>query len=119
MCVAFNLIFLLITFSSLPKPNQETICLRKVEGGIAAALKFSGKPTEDIVLEQEKELRSSLTRDGLSPKSGCLLARYNDPGRTWSFIMVSDSMYPTRRMQRDDIVSCCLLCHFQSSILSF
>lgn len=74
--------------SSLPDPNQETLDLRKVEGGIAAVLKFSGKPTEDIVCEKEKELRTSLIRDGLRPKIGCLLARYNDPGQTWSFIMV-------------------------------
>ena len=52
-------------------------------------LKFSGKPTEEIVQEKAKELRSSLIKDGLKPGNGCLLARYNDPGRTWNFIMVS------------------------------
>lgn len=74
--------------TSLPDPDKDTISLRKVEGGIAAVLKFSGKPTEDVVLEKEKFLRSSLAKDGLKPKIGCLLARYNDPGRTWSFVMV-------------------------------
>lgn len=73
--------------SSLPAPNQDGIKLRKVEGGIAAVVKFSGKPTEDVVQEKEKALRPTLIRDGLQPKSGCLLARYNDPGRTWNFIM--------------------------------
>ncbi|KAL4269515.1 hypothetical protein GQ457_03G046050 [Hibiscus cannabinus] len=73
--------------SSLPDPSQETVNLRKVEGGIAAALKFSGKPTDDVVREKEKALRSSLIKDGLKPKVGCLFARYNDPGRTWSFTM--------------------------------
>ncbi|XP_058767648.1 uncharacterized protein LOC131641359 [Vicia villosa] len=72
---------------SLPNPNQETISVRKVEGGIAAVIKFSGKPTEDVVLEKEKILRSNIIKDGLKPKAGCLLARYNDPGRTWNFIM--------------------------------
>ncbi|XP_027364410.1 uncharacterized protein LOC113871516 [Abrus precatorius] len=72
---------------SLPNPNQETVRLRKVEGGIAAVIKFSGKPTEDIVREKEKTLRSNVIKDGLKPQVGCLLARYNDPGRTWSFIM--------------------------------
>ncbi|KAG2718656.1 hypothetical protein I3760_03G229400 [Carya illinoinensis] len=72
---------------SLPDPNQEIISLRKVEGGIAAVLKFSGRASEEIVKEKEKLLRSSLINDGLKPKTGCLLARYNDPGRTWSFIM--------------------------------
>lgn len=74
--------------NSLPNPNQETISIRKVEGGIAAVDKFSGKPTEAIVCQKEKALRSCLLKDGLKPKMGCLLARYNDPGRTWEFIMV-------------------------------
>ncbi|KAG8372660.1 hypothetical protein BUALT_Bualt12G0089700 [Buddleja alternifolia] len=75
------------TLISLPAPNEEEIRLRKVEGGIAAVSKFSGKPIEDIVREKEKALRSTLIKDGLRPQAGCLLARYNDPGRTWSFTM--------------------------------
>nr|GME03113.1 heme-binding-like protein, chloroplastic [Ipomoea batatas] len=75
------------SLNSLPTPNEEGLKLRKVEGGIAAVTKFSGKPTENIVLEKEKELRSSLIRNGLKPKPGCLLARYNDPDRTWEHIM--------------------------------
>lgn len=74
--------------NSLPAPNEAEISLRKVEGGIAAVAKFSGEPTEDVVLEKEKLLRRNLASDGLRPKEGCLLARYNDPGRTWKFTMV-------------------------------
>ncbi|XP_020588147.1 uncharacterized protein LOC110029974 [Phalaenopsis equestris] len=73
--------------SNLPEPSLETISLRKVEGGFAAAVKFSGRPTEDAVRQKEKELRSALIEAGLKPMRGCMLARYNDPGRTWSFIM--------------------------------
>ncbi|KAL9993243.1 putative SOUL hem-binding protein [Helianthus debilis subsp. tardiflorus] len=73
--------------NSLPDPNKENISIRSVQGGFAAVLKFSGKPTEDIVREKEKLLRSSVLSDGLKPKDGCLLARYNDPGRTKSFMM--------------------------------
>lgn len=80
-------------FFSLPDPEQDIIGLRKVEGGIAAVLKFSGKPTEEIVQEKAKELRSSLIKDGLKPRNGCLLARYNDPGRTWNFIMVKSQVH--------------------------
>ncbi|KAL9269190.1 Heme-binding-like protein [Drosera capensis] len=81
-----------IDFDSLPNPNQEGVRLRKLEGGIIAALKFSGKPTEDVVIEKEKELRASLLRDGLVPEKGFLLARYNDPGRTWDFIMRNEML---------------------------
>ncbi|XP_050375387.1 uncharacterized protein LOC126792915 [Argentina anserina] len=73
--------------SSLPDPNADTISLKIMEEGIAAVIKFSEKPTEDVVREKEKLLRASLIRDGLKPKAGCMLARYNDPGRTWSFIL--------------------------------
>lgn len=74
--------------TSLPAPNEAEINLRKVEGGIAAVTKFSGKPDDNIAQEKEKYLRSNLVQDGLKTKPGFLLARYNDPGRTWSFIMV-------------------------------
>ncbi|KAK4746742.1 hypothetical protein SAY87_025779 [Trapa incisa] len=73
--------------NNLPDPSQERISLRKVQGGMAAVLKFSGNPSEDVVLEKEMKLRKSLESDGLRPKIGCLLARYNDPGRTWSFML--------------------------------
>nr|KYP71917.1 hypothetical protein KK1_011197 [Cajanus cajan] len=73
---------------SLPNPNQETARLRKVEGGVAAVMKFGGKPTEDIVREKEKTLFSNIIKDGLKPQPGCWLARYSDPDRTWTFVMV-------------------------------
>lgn len=63
--------------------------MRKVKGDIAAVTKFSGKPTEEVVKVKEKGLRAAVLNDGLKPQEGCLLGRYNDPGRTWSFIMVS------------------------------
>ncbi|CAH9125036.1 unnamed protein product [Cuscuta epithymum] len=74
------------SMKSLPTPN-EGVKLREIEGGIAAVSIFSGKPTENIVKEKEGSLRSRLTRSGLKPKPGCLLARYNDPDRTWEHIM--------------------------------
>ncbi|KAJ0977829.1 hypothetical protein J5N97_013303 [Dioscorea zingiberensis] len=73
--------------ANLPAPSVEGVSLRKVDGGIAAVSKFSGKPTEEVAQIKEKELRSAVLKDGLKPQEGCLLARYNDPGRTWSFIM--------------------------------
>ncbi|MQL98635.1 hypothetical protein Taro_031351 [Colocasia esculenta] len=71
----------------LPDPNVESVTLRKVEAGTAAVMKFSGKTSDEIVHSKEKALRSALIKGGLKPQEGCLLARYNDPGRTWSFIM--------------------------------
>ncbi|KAF9662474.1 hypothetical protein SADUNF_Sadunf18G0056900 [Salix dunnii] len=98
---------ILVFLNSLPNPNQETVSIRKVEGGIAAVEKFSGKPTEVIVCQKEKALRSCLVKDGLKPKMGCLLARYNDPGRTWRFIMNGDGEIQTRdRLVNKVLVPC-------------
>lgn len=63
--------------------------IREMEGGIGAVLKFSGDPTEDMAQQKAKELRCSLKKDGLKPINGCLLARYNNSARTWSFVMVT------------------------------
>ncbi|KAG6587902.1 hypothetical protein SDJN03_16467, partial [Cucurbita argyrosperma subsp. sororia] len=67
--------------------QEDTMSIREMEGGIGAVLKFSGDPTEDMAQQKAKELRCSLKKDGLNPINGCLLARYNDSGRTWSFVM--------------------------------
>ncbi|XP_078432326.1 SOUL heme-binding family protein [Wolffia australiana] len=71
----------------LPSPNVPSITIRKVDQGVLAVSKFSGKATDEIVAREEKELRAALLRDGLIPQKACLFARYNDPGRTWSFIL--------------------------------
>ncbi|MCO5563143.1 hypothetical protein L7F22_016779 [Adiantum nelumboides] len=72
--------------SSLPAPLPDTANLREVSGGMIAAIKFTGETTEELVMGKERELRSALNADGLLPKPGFMLARYNDPGRTWSRI---------------------------------
>ncbi|VFQ64233.1 unnamed protein product [Cuscuta campestris] len=74
------------SMKSLPTPN-EGVKLREVEGGIAGVSSFSGKPTESIVKEKEKDLRCRLIRNRLKPKPGCLLALYNDPDATCEHIM--------------------------------
>ena len=74
---------------SLPDPLSDAVKLREVPASFMAALKFSGETTEDIAKEKGQELRSSLIADGLEPKPGFMLARYNDPGRTKSFTRVS------------------------------
>ncbi|GAB2210522.1 hypothetical protein Droror1_Dr00015789 [Drosera rotundifolia] len=65
---------------------MQEIPMTKVKGGFAAVLKFSGKSTDDIVDEKEKELRASLLRDGLVPQKGCLLTRNNNPALPWDLI---------------------------------
>ncbi|KAH7280338.1 hypothetical protein KP509_37G062400 [Ceratopteris richardii] len=74
------------SLSSLPAPSPGTATLRELPGSFVAAIKFSGEATEELVKDKEVLLRSALVADGLCPKPGFMLARYNDPGRTWSWI---------------------------------
>eukprot|EP00249_Psilotum_nudum_P001516 c14009_g1_i2 orf=610-1887(-) len=74
--------------SELPMPLQDNVKIRQVSGGFMAVIKFSGSPTEGYVMEKEREVQVALTRDGLNTKNGFMLARYNDPNQTSTFIMV-------------------------------
>ena len=49
------------------------------EGGWVAATTFSGLPLDFEVTEAERKLRAALLLDGLQPRPGFKLARYNDP----------------------------------------
>ncbi|EFJ10142.1 hypothetical protein SELMODRAFT_229405 [Selaginella moellendorffii] len=70
----------------LPPPNSSELTLREVSRVYAAAIKFSGAVTEELVMEKQKLLRDSLCRDDLKPADGYLLARYNDPDSTPAFL---------------------------------
>ena len=51
-----------------------------VEGAVRAAASFAGFASDEDAAAQEARLRSALLRDGLRPRPGFQLARYNDPG---------------------------------------
>lgn len=78
--------------SNLPTPLLDSVKLKDFSGGIVAAKKFSGTPNEEIVRKMEKLLRSTVSGDGLKANEGFLLARYNDPNRSWSFVMRNEVM---------------------------
>ena len=51
-------------------------------GGVVAAARFSGAPSDAEVLAAERRLRAALERDGLGGPNACpgwRLARYNEP----------------------------------------
>ncbi|KAL2610866.1 hypothetical protein R1flu_022558 [Riccia fluitans] len=72
--------------STVPGPLSENVKLRAVEKSFAAAIKFNGQATEEVIREKESALRTALIKDGLQPEESYLLARYNDPGRTRPFM---------------------------------
>jgi hypothetical protein len=72
----------------LPAPEVEDVKIQQVEKRLAAALRFNGRPTLEVVEEKKKILEQALRKDGLKLKGTFGLARYNDPGQTWSTFMV-------------------------------
>lgn len=76
--------------SELPAPEVEDVKIQQVEKRFAAALRFNGKPTLEVVEEKKKILEQALRKDGLKLKGTFGLARYNDPGRTWPIFMKNE-----------------------------
>lgn len=77
----------------LPKPELEDVKVRQVDKRVAAAIRFNGKPTLEVVEEKKRILVEALKKDGLKLKGTFGLARYNDPGRTWPVFMVLRILY--------------------------
>ncbi|KAG0591894.1 hypothetical protein KC19_1G210000 [Ceratodon purpureus] len=76
--------------SELPAPEAENVNIQQVDKRIAAAIRFNGKPTPEVVEEKRKILEQALKKDGLKMKGTFGLARYNDPGRTWPVFMKNE-----------------------------
>jgi hypothetical protein len=66
--------------TALPAPLERTVQRATVEGAVRAAASFAGFASDEDAAAQEARLRSALLRDGLRPRPGFQLARYNDPG---------------------------------------
>ena len=72
----------------MPAPEGEDVRIQQVDKRLAAALRFNGRPTLEVVEEKIKILEQALRKDGLKMKGTFGLARYNDPGQTWPIFMV-------------------------------
>lgn len=76
--------------SELPAPEADNVKIQQVDKRVAAAIRFNGKPTLEVVEEKKKILEQALRKDGLKMKGTFGLARYNDPGRTWPVFMKNE-----------------------------
>jgi hypothetical protein len=89
----------------LPLPLSEQVKVQQVERRAVAAIRFNGKPTEDLVKEKAKILTEELAKDGLRQKGGIVLARYNDPGRTFPLFMVHLIILPAAEFFNGNVAS--------------
>jgi hypothetical protein len=67
------------TQDTLPEPDNRDVRFREVPDHDVAVLRFSGHSHEPKVKEKIEELTGWLRANGLEPKSGFRLARYDPP----------------------------------------
>ena len=71
------------TMESLPRPNDPRIRLSEVEPKTVAAVRYSGRWTENNYRRHLAKLRSALSADGVTTRGEPMLARYNSPFTPW------------------------------------
>lgn len=67
------------TLATLPVPNDSRITLRNQPARRVAALRFSGRGTDEQFAERTLELMQSLKTEGVTPVGQSWTARYNAP----------------------------------------
>ena len=67
------------TLSDLPQPNSERVSLRRVDWGVAAAIRYSGYATPERVERHKKALMEWIAKKGYEAKAEASSAQYNSP----------------------------------------
>ena len=71
------------TLETLPEPLDERVKLKKVEGKLVAALKYSGTWSRKRYEQKREELESLIQKRGLTLAGEPVFARYNPPFMPW------------------------------------
>lgn len=67
------------TVQTLPQPGDADVQLREVPPQRIAAVRFSGRATDELIAEQERALRAWMDEQNLSAINAPTYAYYNDP----------------------------------------
>ncbi len=67
------------TLETLPEPQDKRITFKVIESRRTAALRFSGRVHEKLANEKTEELKTCLSKNGITPKSNFVVALYNPP----------------------------------------
>jgi hypothetical protein len=67
------------TLETLPEPEDRRIKFKEVENQRTAVLRFSGRVKEKLAREKIQELKNWLQKNDIKPKSGFIVAQYNNP----------------------------------------
>jgi hypothetical protein len=71
------------TLETLPEPLDDRVKLKKVEGKLVAALKYSGIWSKKRYERKKERLESLIQERGLTPVGEPVFARYNPPFMPW------------------------------------
>jgi len=71
------------TLETLPEPLDERVKLKKVEGKLVAALKYSGTWSKKRYEKKKERLESLIQERGLISMGEPVFARYNPPFMPW------------------------------------
>jgi hypothetical protein len=71
------------TLETLPEPLDHRVKLKKVEGRLVAALKYSGTWSKKRYEKKKERLESLIEQRGLTPMGEPVFARYNPPFMPW------------------------------------
>ena len=71
------------TRDTLPIPNDKRVKIQTVDGGLIAALKYSGTWAHRRYLRKEAQLLKELEKEGYSASGEPVFARYNSPFSLW------------------------------------
>ena len=67
------------TLNDLPQPKSDDVSLRRVEWGVAAAIRYSGYATTKRVKRHTKALMDWIAKKGYEAKAEPISAQYNSP----------------------------------------
>lgn len=67
------------TVEDLPQPNSDKVSLRRVDWGLAAAVRYNGYATPERVKHYRQALMTWIAAQGYESRAGSISAQYNSP----------------------------------------
>jgi effector-binding domain-containing protein len=67
------------SLETLPEPQDKRITFKVIESRKTAAIRFSGRVNEKLTNKKIEELKTWLSKNGITQKSNFVVALYNPP----------------------------------------
>jgi hypothetical protein len=84
------------TLDTLPKPKNDAVTLKQVEGQRMAVIRFSGAADDQLLKEKSEALMADITKRSLSATAAATYAFY-DPPWTLGFLRRNEVMIPVSK----------------------